>query len=172
VTATSPLFVVADTSVMWVSAEIHERDWPALKTLEDPGASIDVQVPALGEDWLQAGVRFVGGSVDPTTRSVPLIAQIDNAAGRLKPGMFVWAEVPMDVPHQGLVAPITAVMRHEQQPFVFVSLGKDSFRRVDVQLGLENRSNVEILAGLQAGDRVVDRGAFYLKSELLLEREK
>jgi len=63
-------------------------------------------------------------------------------------------------------------MRHENQPFVFVPDGERRFRRVDVRLGIETSNQIEILAGLAAGDTVVDQGAFYLKSELLLEREE
>jgi cobalt-zinc-cadmium efflux system membrane fusion protein len=63
-------------------------------------------------------------------------------------------------------------MRHENQPFVFVPDGERKFRRVDVELGLETHETIEVASGLAAGDTVVDRGAFFLKSELLLEREE
>jgi hypothetical protein len=43
---------------------------------------------------------------------------------------------------------------------------------VDVKVGLETNEQIEIVSGLSAGDSVVDRGAFFLKSELLLEREE
>jgi cobalt-zinc-cadmium efflux system membrane fusion protein len=166
----SPLFVVADTSTLWVSAEIHERDWPALSAAQL--GPIEVRSPALIDSVLEAQLRFVGAEVDSATRSVPLVAQLDNSAGRLKPGMFVWVEVPLESPRQALVVSPAAIMRHENQPFVFVPSGQDAFRRVDVRLGLETRSAAEILAGLKEGDRVVDQGAFYLKSELLLESEE
>ena len=63
-------------------------------------------------------------------------------------------------------------MRHEGQAFVFIPEGKNTFRRTDVETGLETSTGVEILTGLKAGQRVVDQGAFVLKSELLLEREE
>jgi cobalt-zinc-cadmium efflux system membrane fusion protein len=63
-------------------------------------------------------------------------------------------------------------MRHENRPFVFSPAGERHFRRVDVQIGLETSDYVEIKSGLAAGDPIVDRGAFFLKSELLLEREE
>jgi len=106
------------------------------------------------------------------TRSVPLVAELKNPDGRLKPGMFVWAIIPLDKPHEGLVIPAGAIMWHENQPFVFVPDGERKYRRVDVQLGLETNKWIEISSGLKEGDQIVDRGAFYLKSELLLEREE
>jgi cobalt-zinc-cadmium efflux system membrane fusion protein len=58
VTAGSPLFLIADTSALWVSAEIHERDWAALDVT--PHSPITVRVPALNNQELSARVRFVG----------------------------------------------------------------------------------------------------------------
>jgi membrane fusion protein, heavy metal efflux system len=172
VAAGGPLFLVADTALMWVAAEIHERDWRALDVVH-PGLELPIRIPALGEEQvLSAKVLFVGGQLDADTRSVPLIAELPNTTGRLKPGMFVWTSIPLDLPHDALVIPSGAIMRHENQSFVFVPAGERAFRRVAVQLGIETNARSEILSGLQAGDTVVHRGAFFLKSELLLEREE
>lgn len=170
VSAGDPLFTIADTSAMWVSAEIHERDWQAIDFAAD--SSLKVRIPALKEGQLSAKVLFVGSQVASETRSVPLVAEIGNASGSLKPGMFVWVEVPLGKSRQALVVPSGAVMRHENQTFIFVPAGERTYRRVDVELGLESGDDVEVVSGLSAGDRVVAHGAFYLKSELLLEREE
>ncbi len=171
VDAGGPLFVVADTSVMWVSAEIHERELRALDFVKQ-GDRLDVRVPPLANEILHAKVRWVGAQIEPVKRSVPLVAELPNGDDRLRPGMFVWALIPLDKPRDALVVPAGAIMRHENQPFVFVPAGERKFRRVDVQIGLETNDQIEITSGLAAGDTVVDRGAFYLKSELLLEREE
>lgn len=170
VAAGGPLFLIADTSVMWISAEIHERDWQALDAARQ--AAITVRVPALGNAELAAQVRFVGAEVAADTRSVPLVAEVANPKGKLRPGMFAWALVPLGPPRQSLAVPPGAIMRHENQAFVFVPEGQSGFRRVDVQTGIESATGIEILGGLKSGERVVDRGAFFLKSELLLEREE
>lgn len=171
VAAGGALFTVADTSTIWVAAEIHERDWNALDLVHQ-GDKLQVRIPALAGDPLTAKVFYVGAQLAPDTRSVPLVAELANADGRLKPGMFVWADIPLDPPHEALVVPPGAVMRHENQPFVFVPAGERKYRRVEVRLGLETSDWIEIADGLNDGDLVVDRGAFYLKSELLLEREE
>lgn len=170
VIAGAPLFILADTTTVWVSAEIHERDWAALDVAA--GSEIRLRIPALNDAVVAAKVRYVGSQVGADTRSVPLVADLPNPDGRLKPGLFVWALVPLEKPRQALVVPAGAVMRHENQPFVFVPDGERTFRRVDVALGLETGEQIEVLSGLKAGDTVVDRGAFFLKSELLLEREE
>ncbi len=170
IAAGAPLFVLADTTTMWVSAEIHERDWAALEVAEN--SEIQIRIPALGEAKLAAKVRFIGSQLSAETRSVPLVAELPNPDGRLKPGMFAWAHVPLEAPRQALAVPAGAIMRHEGQAFVFIPAGERQFKRVDVALGLESGDLVEVLSGLKAGDTVVDRGTFFLKSELLLEREE
>jgi cobalt-zinc-cadmium efflux system membrane fusion protein len=171
VDAAAPLFVVANTSVMWVRAEIHERDWRSLDFLKQ-GELLDIRIPALKNEVLRAKIRWIGAQVEAARRAVPLTAELPNADDRLKPGMFAWSLIPLDQPHESLVVPAGAVMRHENQPFVFVPDGQRRYRRVDVELGLETNEQIEIVSGLSAGDMVVDRGTFFLKSELLLEREE
>ncbi len=171
VTGEDPLFVVADTSSIWLSAEIHERDWSALDLLK-PGEPLTVRVPALGVRSLRARIRWVGAQVDAVKRSVPLVAELANDDDRLRPGMYVWTLIPLEKPHLAVTVPSGAIMRHENQPFVFVPAGEGRFRRVDVQTGVETNEEVEIVAGLSANSEVVDQGTFYLKSELLLEKEE
>jgi cobalt-zinc-cadmium efflux system membrane fusion protein len=85
--------------------------------------------------------------------------------------MFVWVDLPQGELRETLAVPASAVMQHDGKSFVFVSDGQERFRRVDVTTGIESGDSLEILSGLAAGQQVVSRGAFVLKSELLLEKE-
>jgi len=109
--------------------------------------------------------------VDPATNAVPLVSVIDNSDGRLRPGMFVRVAIPVAEPRTTLTVPESSVLEHDRQPFVFVPAGQDLYERVDVKPGLRTDGLVEIVQGLREGDRVVAEGAFFLKSELLLQGE-
>lgn len=170
VQAGQTLFVVADTHTMWISAEIHERDWSALELVRE-GDVLPAQLPALAGAPVRATVRFIGSQIAPEKRAVPLVLAVDNQEGRLKSGMFAWVQIPLAAPREALVVPAAAIQRHENQPMVFVPVGPRTFRRVEVELGIAADDRVEIRQGLAEGDTVVARGAFFLKSELLLERE-
>jgi len=65
--AGKPLFTLADTRQMRVSAEIHERDWKALDLT--PGEQLTIRVPALAEATFKAKVRYIGSQVSPESRS-------------------------------------------------------------------------------------------------------
>ncbi len=160
------LFTIADTKTLWVTAQIYEREWAAFN--ESQVTELAVESPAVPDHELQAKVLFVSVGVSPDTRAVPLVAEINNEDGRFKPGMFAWVALPLGMPREGLAVPSSALTRHEERPFVFVEVQPGTYRKVDVTVGLETPELIEITHGLQPGDKVVDRGVFLLKSELLL----
>jgi RND family efflux transporter MFP subunit len=163
------LFVVADTSTLWVRAQIHERQWTGLDVGE--GQEVRVVVPGADVHDAIARVHHVGATVEADSRSVPLVAELANDDAHYKPGMFVWVDLPQGELRETLAVPVAAIMRHEGKSFVFVPDGEGRFRRVDVKTGVESGDFVEVAAGLAAGQQVVVQGAFVLKSELLLEKE-
>ncbi len=164
-----PMFVVADTSLLWVRAQIHEREWTAVDVVQ--GQQVKVNVPGAERHQLVARVHHVGAIVEAESRSVPLVAELENDDAHLKPGMFVWVDLPQGSVRDALAVPTAAVMRHEGDAFVFEPLTEGRYRRVAVTTGIDNGDLVEIVSGLQEGEPVVVGGAFVLKSELLLERD-
>lgn len=162
------MFVVADTSRLWVRAQIHEKQWTMVDVVE--GQTVRVVVPGSDEHKTTATINHVAATVDATSRSVPIVAELENDDAHYKPGMFVWVDLPQGEVHDAPAVPAAAVMRHEGKSFVFVPV-EGGYRRVDIDTGIETDDFVEVTRGLDAGQEVVCRGAFVLKSELLLENE-
>ena len=160
---------MADTTVLWVRAQIHERQWTAVDV--SAGQSVRVVVPGADVHETTAVVNHVGATVEADSRSVALVAELTNNDAHYKPGMFVWVDLPQGDLREVLAVPTSAVMRHEGKSFVFVPDGAERFRRVGVTTGIESGDFVEVTRGLTVGQQVVSRGAFVLKSELLLEKE-
>jgi cobalt-zinc-cadmium efflux system membrane fusion protein len=168
------MFVVADTGTLWVRAQIHERQWTTVEVAE--GQEVRVKVPGAGDHDTTARVSHVGATVEADSRSVPLVAELENDDAHYKPGMFVWVDLPQGEAREALAIPAAGVMRHQGKAFVFVPSGRDEegrprYRRVGITTGIEEGGYVEVTRGLAAGDEVVTTGAFTLKSELLLEDE-
>ena len=164
------LFQLADTSRLWVQADIRERDWSALSI--QPGQSITVQTPALPGQSLDATVAFVGRTVAADTRAVPLTADIDNRAEKLRPGMFVRVLIPEGTTRKCLVIPQSALVTNENRTFIFVKTTDHRFVPRDVKTGMQVDHWVEVLSGAEPDDAVVTRGTITLKSELLLQAEE
>lgn len=164
------LFTLAQTDTLWVAADIRESDWAAI-SLND-SQDLKVRVNAYPGETFPARLYYLGRSVSPATNSVPLIAEIKNPDGKLRPGMFVQVLIPGKQKENVITVPARSVLDDAHQEFVFVKTSDRSFRRVDIQSGLKTEDWVEVQNGLSEGEQVVEDGAFTLKSELLLEREE
>ncbi|MCU0720705.1 MAG: efflux RND transporter periplasmic adaptor subunit [Pirellula sp.] len=163
------IMVLANTTSLYVSANLREGDWSAISLTA--GTKVKVEVPALEHRSFDATVSFVGREIDSESKAIPLVATIDNQDGLLRPGMFVRVTIPVGKPRETITVASNAIVQHENHSFAFVDLGGGRFRKVDVRTGQSTEDWIEVLDGLHLGDSVVARGAFLLKSELLLQGE-
>ena len=167
------LFMVANTDVLEVRADVREGDWQAVSLME--GQVLKVVVPAVSDTVeFDAQVDYVGRAVDAQSRAVPLVALLDNSKHVFKPGMFARISIPAGTTGDELVVPAAAIRTHDRQDFVFVVDADDprTFHRFDVVVGQRTPEWVAIDKGLTVQNRVVVEGAFLLKNELLLEQEE
>ncbi|MCH9652763.1 MAG: efflux RND transporter periplasmic adaptor subunit [Planctomycetes bacterium] len=164
------LFVLSQTDSLWVAADIRESDWSAISL--NSGQDLKVKIIAFPNQTFSARLYYLGRKVSPRTNSVPLIAEIKNPKGLLRPGMFAQVMIPGEEKSDVIAVPTRAVLDDAAQKFVFIKASDRSFRRVDIQSGFKTEDWVEVQNGLYGGEQVVEEGAFTLKSELLLEREE
>jgi len=169
VSAGMPLFEVAQLDSVWVQLDAYEQDLPLLEV----GQSARIVAESVPGGVLSAEVAFVAPTVDPVRRTAEVRLVVDNADGQLRPGAFVSAQV--DVSHQaaasGLVVPASAVLFTGRRSLVYVEQqGPDAGAYVprEVQLGPRLDDVYPVLSGLEAGERVVTRGAFVVDADLQL----
>lgn len=148
--ATASLMTVADLSTVFVTANADERDLGSIFV----GQSAQIVLDAYPGDTFSGKVRYVGELLDPDTRRVKVRLQFDNRDGRLKPGMFAKATF-LAKAHRGLLVPLTAVVQRGFNARVFVESQPWRFEPRVVQLGSRVGDSVEIVAGLQANERIV-----------------
>lgn len=174
VATTDVLFTLADLSVVWVVVNIPESEFGLLPALKQ--GKIRVSATAYPGRWFDATLLSVGASVDPTTRAVPMTAETPNNDGLLKLGMFARIALDTATERKTLTVPGSAVVEIEGKTGVFLAGtasadGGRSFAFRPVKLGRESGDRRVVEAGLTADDAVVSRGAFSLKSELVLQNE-
>ncbi len=85
--------------------------------------------------------------------------------GEWRPGLFVTARVLVERVNAGVVVPKTAIQTMNGEQVVFVETS-DGFEVRHVRLGRSDAESVEILTGIDPGDRYVAKGGFVLKAEL------
>lgn len=154
------LFVVADLSRVWAVAQVPEQQVALVK----PGQAVTIEVPALGNEKLVGKLIFIGQTVDPETRTVLVRTELDNRDGRLKPEMLASMLIEAR-PVEKLVVPASAVVRENDEEYVFLAQGEGVFRLVKVKLGPEQGGLRVVLSGLKGGEKLVVDGAFHLNNE-------
>lgn len=154
------LFTVADLSRVWVVAEAPEQD----AHLAEPGGLADVDIPALPKEHITGKIIYVADTVAPTTRTVTVRMEVENARRRIKPEML--ANMVLRRPAEtSLVIPPQALVRVADRDHVFVQTASDRFELRPVVLGAEYDGQRRVVSGLQEGQRIVVEGAFHLNNE-------
>jgi len=105
----------------------------------------------------------VDSQIDPTTGTVKLKAQFDNADDALFPQQFVNAQLLIDTLRDAVVAPSAAIQRGAPGTFVFLVKDDRTVAVTPVKLGPQQGERVAVMSGLSAGDRVVVDGADRLR---------
>lgn len=154
-----PLFTIADTSTMWLLAQVYESQVPLVRL----GDRVDVRVLALPDQTFPAQVSYIASSLDPTTRRVAVRCVVQNRNNQLKPEMFA-SFLFEKAPRRALLVPQKAVVREGNIAVVWVVEGGNRISRRPVELGAERDGSIEIKAGLTAGEIVVADGALFVSS--------
>lgn len=168
VQATTQLFAVADTAAMWLWIDVYESDIAKVK----PGQTVSFSISgtdAEGAEHAFAGeVTWVGTEVNQTTRTTRIRAELANADGRLRANQFGQAVIQVGSEHNAVVVPKGAVQRSAGAEVVFLPEGDNSYRPQRVVTRPTDRDDVlEVAWGLKPGQRVVTRGSFLLKTEIM-----
>ena len=107
-------------------------------------------------------VQVIGSRIDPVTRSVQVRAVIDNAEGVLRPGMLMTVTLALNAV-QANVLPEQALVPRAGKQFVFVVDEANVVKQVEVLIGRRRPGVVEIINGVNVGDRVVTEGLAQLR---------
>ena len=154
---TASIMTVADLSTVWLSASVAEKDLAQMFI----GQAARIVPNAYPERTVDGQVRYIGDLLDPDTRTVRVRVAIDNPEALFKPGMF--ARVSFDGPtHQALLIPASALLQSGLYTRVFVEQAALRFESRVVQVGASVGERVEVLSGLQPGERIVTQGGVLL----------
>src|SRR4051812_324266 len=154
----TPVYTIGDLSTVWLVADVREVDAPQVEV----GQEIEVRVLALPDRIFKAKLTSVGSAVDPVTRRVPVRATIENTDGKLKPQMFATFSIITSGESDALAVPEEAVVREGEAARVWVVQGVNNLQLRQIHTGRINNGMVEVLDGLEPGDKVVTRGSLFI----------
>jgi cobalt-zinc-cadmium efflux system membrane fusion protein len=155
------ILTLIDPTVLWVDAEIYERDIARIRM----GQQVNLTVPAYPGERFQGRVGYIGDVVKDDTQTIVVRADVVNQQSKLKPGMFASVNFVLAEAARALVVPRDAVLDDDGEAMVFVVAG-DRFVPKAVRLGSETDGSREVIDGLTEGEEVVTSGGFQLRSKL------
>ncbi len=145
-----------DASLIKLDFTVPERFLAVI----EPGLSVAAVSAAFPDDVFEGEVDQVDTRIDPATRAVTVRAIIDNADGRLRPGMLMTVQMRRDE-REVTAVPGSAIVRFADDTFVFVlndsERGAQAARR-NVVLGQRSNGLIEVREGLAPGEQVVAEG--------------
>lgn len=150
-----------DTSVIKLDFTLPER---FLATVS-PGMDIAARTSAFPDMEFTGLITQIDSRIDPATRAVIVRAEIDNADGRLRPGLLMTVEVRRD-PRTRPSVPETAVTRLRDQVFVYTVAEDDNGHYAvqrEITVGARAEGYLEVLSGVEAGTVIVRQGVHRIR---------
>jgi cobalt-zinc-cadmium efflux system membrane fusion protein len=156
--AGTPQFTIADTSSVWLLANVRETDAARVKL----GQLVEVHVPAYPDRVFKARLTYVSAVVDPVTHRLPVRAEIGNRDGALKPEMFANFRILTSDASESPAVPQSAVVYEGAAAHVWVVAADGLLSLRSIRTGRSNDGLIEVLEGLKPGENVVTKGGLFI----------
>jgi cobalt-zinc-cadmium efflux system membrane fusion protein len=157
-----PVYIVADTSSMWMLANVSEKDAPALR----PGQEVIATVSSLPGRIFRGKIVTIGATIDPNTRRVLVRSEIADPNYELRGGMLANFEITVAAPRKALAVPQDGVVREGDGTMtVWVTGDRKKFIKRIVKTGLIDGGYIEIRDGVQAGELVATDGSLFIANQ-------
>jgi membrane fusion protein, copper/silver efflux system len=154
------LVEVADLSLVWMWAEFYENELSMLQV----GQKLTITAKSYPGQNFDGTISLIDPFLDATKRTAKVRIDIPNPDFKLRPGMYVNAELEMDM-GAALTIPVSAVMPTGMRSVVFVDKGDGKLEPRIVQLGTKYGDIYEVQSGLQENERVVASANFLIDAE-------
>jgi membrane fusion protein, heavy metal efflux system len=158
------MFHLVETDRLWLEAKVAEADLGRLGTpsgawFEVEGFAQTFEIKAADGGKLVAA----GNVVDAVSRTAPFVFEFANTDHALRVGMFAQVHIWTGEAVESVALPVRALVDEAGQDVAYVMLGGESFERRVLRLGVREGGYVEVKSGIQAGERVVTRGAYLVR---------
>jgi membrane fusion protein, heavy metal efflux system len=156
--ASTPVYSIGDLSTVWLIGNVREADAPLMRR----GAPVEVKVLALPGRVFKARLAYVAPLVDSNTHRLAVRAEVDNLDGALKPEMFARFSIITGNESEAPTVPQEAVVYEGDHARVWVLRQDGTIASREIHIGRMSNGMVEVLAGVQRGDKVVTSGTLFI----------
>ncbi len=157
-----PIVTISRNRTLLLRADVRQKFAPLLASVVSANIRTLHDNRTFTLEQLNGRILGYGQSADPDSYLIPVHLQIDNAAGFL-PGGFVELILKTQTRSEALSVPNSAILEDQGLHYLFVQLNPEEFERREVRLGAGDGLFTEVLAGLGRDERVVSKGAIWVK---------
>ena len=122
-----------------------------------PNQSVRITHYTLPDDTLQATISELSPAISTETRTFKGKILINNKELKIRPGMFVKADIVVDKAEEAIIIPKDVVVSNRNRKYVFVIERNTAFMRI-IKTGLEDEENIQVIEGLNENENLVIRG--------------
>ena len=155
-----PLVTVTQNNRLFLRADVSERYYKYLNNISSANFKTPYDNQVYELEALNGKLLSYGKSAG--SFYVPVTFSFDNK-GDIIPGSFVEIYLLSKRMDDALVLPIEALTEEQGLYFIYIQKCEESYRKQEVKLGASNGKEVQILSGIQPGDKVVVKGAYHVK---------
>lgn len=154
----SPMFRLADLKSLWIETQLYSSEVNYLR--QSP--TLEVEFEAFPGERIKGEIVYDNPKLEDNTKINLVRIKVNNQKGNYKPGMMAYVFFKRNQ-RKTLVIPKSALLI-ENNIIVWTETSDGMFEQRMVEIGIQNKREVEILSGLSPGDKVVTHGGFLLNS--------
>lgn len=163
VEAGDPLYTITDTRRVLLLARVALAHAGKLADIRDASFRVEGYHQELGVGERGGKLISVGSLVDGVSRTIPVLFEVGNSDRLLKIGMRAEVNLKGEARLETVAIPASAILDEDGSPIAFVQIGGETFVRRRLKTGIVDRGIVQIIAGIDEGERVVTSEAYQVK---------
>ncbi len=157
-----PIATVSQNRRLQLRAEVSENNFRILKSISSANfkPAYDNQVYKLSD--LNGRLLSFGKASTDQSFYIPVTFEFDNV-GDIIPGAYTEVYLLSTLQENVISVPISAITEEQGLNFVYLQIGAEEYKKQEVTVGQNNGERVQILSGLQRGNKVVTKGVYQVK---------
>ncbi len=163
----STIFKLADLSSLWVESQVYASELDMIAE----GTKLEVIPEAFPEEAMTGEVDFANPEFQPESKINLVRVKVSNHRKKFIPGMMAFVIIKSK-PKPGIVLPIDAVIQNGKKSHVWIRNAEGSFEAKEVHTGIQTKTKIQIIDGVNLGDAVVVSGAYLIYSDYVFKRGK
>ena len=162
VAAGQPLATITKNQRLILRADVSLKDVDRISSIQEANFTVIQNKLAYNTKSLNGRLISIAKTTGENTPFIPVYFEIDSRPGLL-PGSFAEVYLKTIPLYNVLVIPATALVEEQGVFYVYVQKEGESFQKREVKLGANDGQNVQVLSGVNEGERVVTKGAYQIK---------